>query len=160
MEKRLYRSRDDRMIWGVCGGLAKYFDIDPTIIRLIAVLLIFAGGAGIVAYIILAIVVPLESSEARQPKDVIKENVEEMKQTATQLGEEIRTTLEKKEGAPEETTKTRQRSLNLIGIVLIVIGVFFLLVSFDLFWWFRWVYLWPLILVAVGLLIIFGTRRK
>jgi phage shock protein C len=46
MEKRLYRSRTDRVIWGVCGGLAKYFDIDPTIVRVIAVLLIFANGWG------------------------------------------------------------------------------------------------------------------
>ena len=42
MEKRLYRSRDDRMIWGVCGGLAQYFNIDPTIVRIIAVLLALA----------------------------------------------------------------------------------------------------------------------
>ena len=60
MVKRLYRSRTDRMIWGVCGGLANYFNIDPTIVRLIAVLLLFFGGFVILAYIILAIVVPVE----------------------------------------------------------------------------------------------------
>ena len=76
MEKRLYRSRSDRMIWGVCGGLAKYFDMDPTIVRAIAVLSIFFGSLGIWAYIILAIVVPLENSKATEPKDTIKENVE------------------------------------------------------------------------------------
>ena len=58
--KRLYRSRDERMIWGVCGGIAKYFDMDPTIIRLIAVLTLFIGFAGVLVYIILAIIVPLE----------------------------------------------------------------------------------------------------
>jgi len=61
MKKRLYRSRSDRMIWGVCGGLAEYFNIDPTIVRIIAVLLIFANGLGILAYLLMAIVVPLES---------------------------------------------------------------------------------------------------
>jgi len=60
MQKRLYRSKDERMIWGVCGGLAKYFDVDPTIIRLVAVLTLFLGLVGVLAYIILAIVVPLE----------------------------------------------------------------------------------------------------
>ncbi len=160
MAKRLYRSRDDRMICGVCGGLAKYFDIDPVIVRVIAILLIFASGTGILAYIILAIVVPLESSQASEPKDVIKENVEEMKQTASQLGDEIRSTFAKKEGAPEETAKPRQRSLNVFGIILIVVGVLFLLASFNLFSWLHWRYLWPLILVAIGLLIIFGARRK
>ena len=64
MEKRLYRSRDERMIWGVCGGLGKYFNIDPTIIRLIAVLTLFIALTGILVYIILAIVIPLEPSNA------------------------------------------------------------------------------------------------
>ena len=58
--KRLYRSRIDRMIAGVCGGLAKYFDIDPTIVRVLFVVSIFIGGGGILAYIILWIVVPEE----------------------------------------------------------------------------------------------------
>jgi len=60
MAKKLYRSRTDRKLWGVCGGLAKYFDIDPTIIRIIAVASILVTGAGIIAYLIMAIVVPLE----------------------------------------------------------------------------------------------------
>jgi phage shock protein C len=61
MARRLYRSRTDRKIFGVCGGMAQYFDIDPVIIRIIAVVSIFFTGAGIIAYIILALVVPLES---------------------------------------------------------------------------------------------------
>jgi phage shock protein C len=158
MEKRLYRSRDDRMIWGVCGGLAKYFDIDPVIVRIIMILLIFAGGAGILAYIILAIVVPLESSQASEPREVIKENVEEMRQTASQLGDDMRSTFAKKEGAPEETAKYRHRGHHALGIILIVIGVFFLIASF--FAWLSWKFLWPLILIAIGLLIIFGVRRR
>jgi len=60
MEKRLYRSKDQRMIWGVCGGLGQYFGVDPTIIRVIAVLTLFLGLTGAIVYIILAIVVPLE----------------------------------------------------------------------------------------------------
>ena len=61
MAKKLYRSQTDRKIWGGgCGGLAKYFDIDPTIIRVIAVASILVTGAGIIAYLIMAIVVPLE----------------------------------------------------------------------------------------------------
>ncbi len=60
MKKRLYRSSDERMIWGVCGGIAKYFDVDPTLIRLIAVLTLFIGLIGILVYIILTIIMPLE----------------------------------------------------------------------------------------------------
>ncbi len=57
-QKRLYRSRNQRMISGVCGGIAEYFNVDPTVIRLIAVLLAFGAGSGILAYLICAIVIP------------------------------------------------------------------------------------------------------
>ncbi len=60
MAKKLYRSRTDRKLWGVCGGLAKYFNIDPTIRRVTAVASILVSEAGIIAYLIMAIVVPLE----------------------------------------------------------------------------------------------------
>lgn len=63
MYKRLYRSRTDRMLAGVCGGIAKYFDIDPTLVRLFWLIATFAGGSGILAYIIAAIVIPLEPIE-------------------------------------------------------------------------------------------------
>ncbi len=58
--KKLYRSRKDSKIAGVCGGIAEYFNIDSTIIRLLAVLTIFFGGGGIIAYIIAWLIVPLE----------------------------------------------------------------------------------------------------
>jgi phage shock protein PspC (stress-responsive transcriptional regulator) len=61
MTKKLYRSKTDRKIWGVCGGLAKYFNIDPTIVRVVAVASILCGTLGIWIYIIMAIVVPVES---------------------------------------------------------------------------------------------------
>ena len=63
MAKKLYRSQTDRKIWGVCGGLAKYFDVDPTIIRVIFVASLLCGTLGLWVYIIMAIIVPLESKE-------------------------------------------------------------------------------------------------
>lgn len=64
MAKKFYRSRTDRKIWGGCGGLAKYFDVDPTIVRVIFVASILSGTLGLWAYIIIAIIVPLENEEA------------------------------------------------------------------------------------------------
>jgi phage shock protein PspC (stress-responsive transcriptional regulator) len=61
--RRLYRSRDDRMIAGVCGGLADYFGIDPVIVRVAAVALVFAGGAGLLAYIAAWLLVPEQGTE-------------------------------------------------------------------------------------------------
>jgi phage shock protein C len=60
MTKRLYRSRTSRMLGGVCGGIADYFEVDPTIIRLGWVVLILAAGTGLLAYLICLIVVPNE----------------------------------------------------------------------------------------------------
>lgn len=59
--KRLFRSRRDKLIGGVCGGLASYFAMDPTIVRLIFVLLALFGGPGLVLYIILWIITPVEA---------------------------------------------------------------------------------------------------
>ena len=61
MAKKLYRSRTDRKIWGVCGGLAQYFDIDPTIVRVIFFVSLLCGTLGFWIYIIMTIVVPNES---------------------------------------------------------------------------------------------------
>ncbi len=59
--KKLYRSNTDKMVAGVCGGLAQYFGVDSTLVRLIFALLVFFGvGSGLVLYIILALIMPLE----------------------------------------------------------------------------------------------------
>ncbi len=62
MARKPCRSRDDRLIAGVCGGLAKWFDVDPLIVRVIAVVSVLISGVGLVAYPVLWIVAPLEDS--------------------------------------------------------------------------------------------------
>ncbi|MBR1377006.1 MAG: PspC domain-containing protein [Bacilli bacterium] len=61
MKKKLYRSESDRKIAGVCGGIAEYFDIDSTLIRLAVVFLVLAWGTGLIAYFVAALVIPNES---------------------------------------------------------------------------------------------------
>ncbi|MGI5874632.1 MAG: PspC domain-containing protein [Bacillota bacterium] len=58
MEKRLYRSTTQKMLGGVCGGIAEYFDIDPTLVRLALVAITLFGGSGIIAYIVAYLVIP------------------------------------------------------------------------------------------------------
>lgn len=65
MQKKLYRSNKDKKLAGVCGGIAEYVNMDPTIIRLIAVLVGICAGSGLFAYIICAIIIP------EKPSDVI-----------------------------------------------------------------------------------------
>jgi len=60
MKKRLYKSSTDKKVCGVCGGIANYFDVDPTVIRLIWVIFTLAGGSGLIAYIIATIIMPDE----------------------------------------------------------------------------------------------------
>lgn len=60
MDKKLYKSLTDRKICGVCGGIAKYFGVDATIIRLIWAIAVFCFGSGLVAYIVCAVVIPDE----------------------------------------------------------------------------------------------------
>lgn len=66
MNKKLYRSKTDRRIAGVCGGLGSYFDIDPTIIRLAWVVALFFAGGGLFAYLLAMIIVPQEPEYLQQ----------------------------------------------------------------------------------------------
>ena len=72
MTRRLYRSKYDRQIAGVCGGLAAYFNVEPTIVRVIFLLITFMGGPGLLLYIVLALVVPEEDSE--KPKNILTDD--------------------------------------------------------------------------------------
>ena len=124
MEKKLYRSRKNSMIAGVCGGLGEYLNVDPTIMRLVAVLLVFADGIGLIAYIIAWIIIP------RNPE------------------------LEAEIVAPQKS----ERNWLLPGLALILIGLIFLLN--NLVSWFRFSYLWPLVLIVLGIIILVRSQRK
>ena len=56
--KKLHKSQTDKKLCGVCGGIAEYFNIDPTLVRLLWILVSLAGGAGLLAYIIAAVIMP------------------------------------------------------------------------------------------------------
>ncbi|MCI7264647.1 MAG: PspC domain-containing protein [Eubacterium coprostanoligenes] len=60
MSKKLYKSTTDRKLCGVCAGIANYLNIDPTVVRLLWALITFLGGAGVIAYIVCALVIPDE----------------------------------------------------------------------------------------------------
>lgn len=68
MEKKLYRSNDEKKIAGVCGGIAEYFRIDPTIVRLIWAAVCLFAGTGILAYIVCALIIPEKPTEQIEEK--------------------------------------------------------------------------------------------
>jgi phage shock protein PspC (stress-responsive transcriptional regulator) len=80
MTKRLYRSETDKIIGGVCGGLAEYLNIDPIIVRILFILASTSGGFGLTVYIVLWIVIPSENSIDKNTDEVIQENAKEIKE--------------------------------------------------------------------------------
>ena len=88
--RRILRSRSDRMIAGVAGGLAAYFKIDPLFVRLGFAVLTFFNGIGALLYLILWALLPNEDSAATDGRTQMRENVEEMRSTAEDLAQRVR----------------------------------------------------------------------
>ena len=84
------RSRNDRMIAGVAGGLAAYFKIDPLIVRLGFALLAMLNGVGIMLYLLLWLLLPNEDSVAADSRGQVRENVDEMRATAESAAQRVR----------------------------------------------------------------------
>lgn len=141
MTKKLYRSRTNSMIAGVCGGLAEYFDIDASLVRVGAVLFTLAWGSGLLAYVILWLIVaqkPLESS-VMESEGGQKEAVK----------------------ADESNELERDKGVLFVGIILTVLGVLLLMNNYLSFAWLSFRRLWPLLIIFVGLMIIMkGSGSK
>ena len=82
--KKLYRSRENRKVGGVCGGIAEYFGFDPTLVRLGAIVLIFVWGAGLLAYIVAWAIIPERPAHVDVDYEVKSEPVYEEKQKDNQ----------------------------------------------------------------------------
>lgn len=140
--KQLYRSRTNKILAGVCAGIAAYFEIDPTIIRVLFVLFAFFQGIGILVYVILWIVVPEATTD-----------------TASQSGFEAADIHE--HGNSQFSLKNVSfAGRSLFGIIIILLGLAFLLNQIFPVHFFRWDFFWPLIVICLGLAIIFSYKRK
>ena len=143
------------MIAGVSGGIAEYFDIDSTLVRLLTVLVVLLGGAGVVAYIIAWIVVPKNPEQISDEVFEERENIKEkIKKGTKNVIEEVKVHFE----SEEHSHKSEKNRRILGGIIVIAIGLIFLLNS--LFPWVGWGRLWPVILIAVGMTIMIQAFKK
>lgn len=141
MSNRIYRSRTDCTIAGVCGGLGEYFDIDPTIIRILFVLLLFVDGVSLLGYIIAWIIIP------KQPLTAVDSSA-----PPASFGAAV-------EGAAEPVRKEYPGwNKYLPGGILIGIGVFFIIR--EHYWWWHMERFWPLIFIAVGVYLLFKFSRR
>ncbi len=134
MQNKLYRSNVDIKIAGVCGGYGEYFRIDPTFLRIAAVLLIFADGIGVIAYIISWIAMP------KRPLA--------FDDTGVPLRQET----------PEGEVTYSSSGKYLPGLILVAIGAVFLVN--NLWWWFDFGDLWPILLIAVGVFLLFRMNGR
>lgn len=143
MEKKLYRSRKNRVFGGVAGGLAEYFGLDPVLMRVIFVIITLINGIGIILYIILWIVIPeipFEMAYKANPEDHTRKSESQ------------------EPGLSSIEQKHESKGRIVVGIILIIIGALFFLekmipsFSFEDFF--------PALLIIIGIALIWNSIRK
>lgn len=139
-QARLTRSSTDRIIAGVCGGLAEYLEIDPVFVRLAFMVLILASGIGIPIYIMLWIVMPDGDNEAVADSDVIQKNINDIGETVQSGARRL--------GKP-----------GTIGIILVLLGSYFLLSEIGVFNWVSGALFWPLVIIGVGIYLLIRRSK-
>jgi phage shock protein C len=132
------RSESDKMMAGVCGGIAAYLGMDSVLVRLAFVVLLFASGIGIPIYVILWIIMPSESATDKTGSEVIQQNIRDMTEKVS-------------------SSVNRVGRTGTVGILLILFGAYFLLNQFG---WLDWAngLLWPLIIIGAGVYMM--ARRR
>lgn len=137
MPDRLRKSATDKMLFGVCGGLAEYLRIDSTLVRVGFVLLALANAVGLVVYIVLAIVMPGPAEPAAGDR--------EGEGAAGATPAPV---------SPEEQAERARRLRTTAGAILVLVGIAFLLGNLVPLWWATMAQLWPVLLILGGVLLL------
>lgn len=146
-KKKLHRSKIDHIVFGVCGGLGEYFDIDPLIVRIVFVLLAVIDGVGILLYIFLAIVMPKEPEEKTEiNKERIQEFAQEIKDNTQSLASELK------------NKKFLEDKKSIFGAIIVIFGFIFLLERIFAISLIRANLFLPLIIIAIGLYIVLKKK--
>ncbi|MDD3006222.1 MAG: PspC domain-containing protein [Candidatus Pacebacteria bacterium] len=146
--KKFYRSRTDRVIFGVCGGLGKYFGVDPVLFRLLFVLFFFVDGAGILLYLIMVIVIPEEPGRSSAGNKDLEGEVNELAGKIEGKAKEISHEAKFDEGKVRE-------SRNMLGFIIVLFGLFFLSRQILPMGWLDMDIVWALAIISIGFYIIF-----
>ena len=152
MSHRLYRSRKNSMIAGVCGGLGDYLGLDATLIRIFFLVLAFTSGIGVFVYLLFWFIVPWDDNpEDASLGDVTRSSAEEIAEHARSVGEDLRQVVR---------NPNPQAGLYL-GIGLILLGGYYLLTNLHIPWlhWLDSQVIWPVLLIFAGLVLIFRRWR-
>jgi phage shock protein PspC (stress-responsive transcriptional regulator) len=140
--EKIYRLNDDYIIAGICSGLAKHFNVDPTIVRLIFILLSFGGGSGVLIYLILWFVIPKEEGKEKEinREEKVKEFANDVKNKAKTMAKDINL-----------NTKIKKTGrVNIMAVVLMLVGV--VAIWNQIFpMTIEWHFFWPVILILIGI---------
>lgn len=150
MNRRLYRCRQDRLLAGVASGIAEYFEVDATIVRVLWIISIFFGGLGLFAYIVLAIIMPQEPELTTTP-------------ATDATGEATPPSPSGWHSAPathRHVNRDNGRIVTFAGIALILFGALALVGIYlpDLADGGR--FLWPAFVLGIGVLLVIGAMRR
>jgi phage shock protein C len=156
---RLYRSDKDKFVAGVCGGLADYLHVDPLILRILFVLLALFQGVGFVVYLVLWLFTPTASSATLSQEEIMRQNLSEMGERARHLGHEAHDTLHAHGSSPWVNHGQSNNRMFIGGAILAGVGLLVLLGNLNLLWWFNLGRLWPLALIAVGVVILLNNLK-
>jgi phage shock protein C len=157
MENKLYRSRSERMIAGVAGGLGVYLRVDPVWIRLLFVALLFASGLGFWLYLILWIIIPDEGRAGAVTGDSVQANVQDLADRAREFGQSVQRGMQGRQVAAGDGSTT---GAIIVGVAFILLGIFLLLQRLNFFWWLNWGVMWPLLLILLGGALLFSRIRE
>lgn len=147
--RQLRRARTGEVVGGVCAGLAHFFNTDPLLIRLVFVVLALANGAGVLLYILLWVLVPVEGAEpVPGGSAVIRTGVQGVQQDVSRVAEKIRA------AAPD----SRRQGMWLGGII-VAVGLYLLAVNEGLLAWWNWSIAGPVLLILIGLAVIVSRLR-
>ncbi|WP_374951682.1 PspC domain-containing protein [Mucilaginibacter sp.] len=168
MEKKLYRDEQRKTIGGVCAGLAEYFNVDVSVVRVVFVLCLLLKGIGFLPYIVLWIVLPKKPYGFTNPNAGFNPGVDYTNFNPNftnpfntgKVDYSVPPPLAG-QGQPFAPAPPKKSAAGLIfGVVLIVLGGIFLLDEFDIFPDFDFEKTWPVILVAIGAMLIFTGQKK
>ncbi|WP_353185672.1 PspC domain-containing protein [Parapedobacter lycopersici] len=153
MEKKLQRIPHEGAIAGICAGLGEYFNIDKTWIRIVFILSVFFAGYGVgllgpIVYVVLWIVLPVKAAFLpRDPFDV------DYRAPGFQSPEAP--AYEAASATSRQTRKSKDRYI--AGIILLMVGIFFLLHQLDVFYWHDFARFWPVAIIILGIALLVGA---
>lgn len=137
MNRRLYRSRKDQMISGVCAGIGNYLNIDPTIVRIVFLVALFSWGTGVLIYIVCSLVIPIAPLDQESYDYTVNE--------------------ENRHSSPTPFVGSSNARI-VFGIILVIIGAISILEK--IFGWFDFDLIWPIALIGVGFLILTKDKKN